>query len=449
MLDSATDLSRLTVSEAAEKIAQGEIRSTDLVEACLARIAERDDEVRAWTHLDPDYARQKAQEADEARSTGQGIGPLHGVPIGIKDICDTADMPTEYGSAIFKGKQPEADASLVKALRDAGAIIMGKTVTTELAVMHPGKTRNPINPEHTPGGSSSGSAAAVADHMIPAAIGSQTGGSVLRPAAFCGVVGFKPTFGLISRFVVISQSPPLDTMGVIARTVDDAALVADCLSAFDPRDTGMWPRSRPPLYQTAIQEPPVTPHIAFVKSPVWDEAEDITKEALGELAEFLGEHCDEVDLPEIFTRGTEWQSVLQLGDIAKNYGPLLDKSPDMMSASLTGYIEDGRKITAVEYNTALEMREVLYAGLDAIFDRYDAILTPAAAGPAPHGLETTGSPIFNKLWTYLGVPAISLPLLEANGLPLGVQLVGPRRDDARLLRSARWLMAHVLSEEKE
>ncbi len=448
MLDTAKDLTRLTASEAAKKINQGQLRSSELVEACLERIADREADVQAWTYLDPDHARQQAREADETYERGAGVGPLHGVPIGIKDICDTSDMPTENGTVLFRGRQPEADAALVAALRDAGAVILGKTVTTELAVMHPGKTRNPTNTAHTPGGSSSGSAAAVADYMIPAAIGSQTGGSVLRPAAFCGVVGFKPTFGLISRFGVLNQSPELDTMGPIVRTVEDAALLANCLSAYDARDPGMWRRSRPPIYQTALQEPPVTPLFAFVKSPVWDEAEEVAKEAFAELVDFLGDDCDEVALPAIFDKGPDWQNAIHLADIAKNYEPLFDKAPDQISKSLTERIENGRKITAVEYNTAREMREVLNAGLEAIFDRYDAILTPAAPGPAPHGLETTGSPNFNKLWTYLHVPAISLPLLEADGMPLGVQLVGQRRDDGRLLRTARWLMAHVLSEEK-
>ena len=207
-----TDLAWLSAADAARLIAKGEITSQMLVQACLERIGEREDTVKAWVHLDADYALAQARERDEWRTEGRSTGPLHGVPVGIKDIIDTADMPTENGTPIHAGRTPGDDAAIVGALRDAGAVIMGKTVTTELAVMTPDKTCNPHNPDHTPGGSSSGSAAAVADGMVPLAIGTQTGGSVIRPAAFCGVVGFKPTFGLISRSGVLNQSPALDIL---------------------------------------------------------------------------------------------------------------------------------------------------------------------------------------------------------------------------------------------
>lgn len=438
------ELTGLTASEAVARINAGEITSVMLVQACLARIAERDEEVMAWEHLNPEYALEQARIADERRALDPATGPLHGVPVGIKDIIDTRDYPTENGTPAHAGRQPGDDAALVSALRDAGAIIIGKTVTTELAVLHPNRTRNPRNSDHTPGGSSSGSAAAVADHMVPLAVGTQTGGSVIRPASFCGVYGFKPTHGMISRTGVLMQSPPLDTIGVFGRSLEDVGLIADCLTAYDPLDSWMRPRSRTRLRETALQEPPVDPVFAFVKSPPWDEfAEDVTKEAFSELAEALGEQCDEVDLPSIFDMGLAMQKLVQTADIAKFYGPLQAKAPDAISKPLTERIENGKSITAVDYNNALDVREALNAGLDEVFERYDAIITPASAGPAPKGLKTTGNPVFNALWTYLGVPCVSLPLLEADGLPFGVQLIGSRHDDARLLRNANWLTRHL------
>lgn len=441
----ANELAGLSATEAARRIAAGEITARELVEACLAQIAAREDAVQAWQHLDPERAREQAARADEWRATGRGFGPLHGVPVGIKDIFDTADMPTENGSAYFAGRQPREDAAVVRALRDAGAVILGKTVTTELAVFHPGKTRNPHNAEHTPGGSSSGSAAAVAASMVPLALGTQTAGSVIRPASYCGVYGFKPTFGLISRRGIIAQSPALDTVGLFARTIDDLALAADCLTAYDPSDRDMWPRSRMAMFAIAREEPPVDPLFAFVKGPAWDQAEQVMVEAFGELRETLGDRCDEVELPEVFAEGLRWQRQIQFADIAKNYGPFIDRAPDMFSPAIKDLVEQGRRVSAVDYNRARDYQEVLNAGLDRIFERYDAIVTPAATGPAPKGLDNTGSPVFCSLWTYCGVPTLSLPLMEADGLPLGVQLVGPRRDDGRLLRTARWL-ERVLTE---
>jgi Asp-tRNA(Asn)/Glu-tRNA(Gln) amidotransferase A subunit family amidase len=435
-----TDLAQMTAAEAAHRIESGDITSEMLVAACLNRIAEREETVQAWQYLDRDFALGQARRADTARASGILNGPLHGVPVGVKDIIDTRDMPTECGSSVFSGRQPRADAAVVSALRDAGAVIMGKTVTTELAAFHPGKTRHPVDPAHTPGGSSSGSAAAVADSMIPLALGTQTAGSVIRPAAYCGVVGFKPSFGLISRFGILSQSPALDTVGMFARTIEDAALLAECLTAYDSRDRDMQPRSRPRLREMAVQEPPVTPMLAYVKSPVWDQADAITGEAFAELVEALGDTCDEIALPDIFANGYTWQRQIQLADIAKSFGPLVDRAPDQVSDVLKKGVAEGRKILATEYNLAREFRGILNGGLDEIFERYDAILTPSTTGPAPKGLQSTGSPVFCALWTYLGVPAVTLPLLTADGLPLGVQLVAGYGDDGRLLRTARWLV---------
>ena len=433
-------LTQMTAIQAAAAIRNGELTSEDLVRACLARIDEVEKTVGAWTYLDPDHAIRQAQAADLARKEGKALGPLHGVPVGVKDIFDTDDMPTEDGTVLHAGRQPLEDSAVVALLREAGAVVMGKTVTTELAVYSPGKTRNPHNPEHTPGGSSSGSAAAVAAHMVPLAVGSQTNGSVIRPASFCGVVGYKPSFGLISRHRVLRQSPPLDTVGIFARTVEDAALLAEPLMAYDPRDPAMRPRARPTLAATASSEPPVEPDIAFVKSPVWNKADDDTREAFEELCGHLGERVREVDLPDVFARAHDWHRDIMEADLAKNFRVDEDKGRDRISPVLREMMDRGKTVSAVAYNEAIEHRAVLEGLLEPIFKQYDAILTPATVGTAPKGLDSTGSPMFCTLWTYCGLPAVSLPLLSgSNGMPMGVQLVGPKGDDARLLRTARWL----------
>ena len=434
-----SSLTTLTAHEAAQQIASGRITSEALVSAVLAEIEARDKDVGAFAFVDPAHALEQARRADRWRGTGNGIGPLHGVPIAIKDIIDTADMPTENGSPIFAGRRPGRDASVVTQLRQAGAVILGKTVTTELALLTPAATRNPVDMGHTPGGSSAGSAAAVAAHMVPAALGSQTAGSVLRPASYCGVYGFKPTFGLVSRSGVLMQSHTLDTMGFLARSVEDLALLTDCLSAVDPADGACFPRSRPRVLDIAMAEPPLPPLLCFVKTPSWDQmAHQGMKEAFAELLAELGAAVEEIEVASL-ADVIEWQRIVQLAENASYYGPLLDKAADRLSEGLRTRLREGSGVPVRDYITAVASREAAHDAVAQLFERYGAILTPAAPGPAPAGLSSTGSPIFNGLWTYLGLPAVSVPLLEVDGLPVGVQLVGARRDDARLLRTARWL----------
>ncbi len=432
---------------AASALAEGRISSEELVAACLERIKIDEERVQAWEFLDPEHALRQARAADLRRGEGKPLGALHGLPVGVKDIIDTEDMPTADGTVLHAGRTPHDDATLVSMLRASGAIIMGKTVTTELATYSPGKTRNPHNPEHTPGGSSSGSAAAVAARMVPLAIGTQTNGSVVRPAAYCGVVGFKPSFGLISRHGVLKQSRPLDQIGVMARSVEDAALLAEQLIGFDVNDPDTRPRARPLLRETAMQEPPVPPTLAFVKTPMWKLADAQCKAAFAELAAHLGERVEEFKLPEGFKDAWKWQQTLMEADLAKNYEHEYQDGRDKLSATLREQIERGRRVRAVDYNKALDHVPALNAALNQLFDlRYEAILTPATTGTAPKGLASTGSPAFCTLWTLCGLPAITLPLMSADGLPLGVQLVGPRGGDARLLRTARWLVGQVQSE---
>lgn len=430
----------MSATAAVAAIGNGELTSETLVEGCLARIEACEDTVGAWTFLDREFALSQARAADQARQLGRPTGPLHGIPVGIKDIFDTEDMPTEDGTPLHAGHRPAADATAVARLRQAGAIILGKTVTTELAAYTPGKTTNPHDPARTPGGSSSGSAAAVAAHMVPLAIGSQTAGSVIRPASFCGVFGFKPTRGLISRHNMLPLSRTLDQIGVFTRTVDDAALLAEALIGFDANDPDTRPRARPTLWKTARQEPPVTPHFGFVKGPAWDKAEDDTRDAFAELADHLGDDIEEITLPPVFADSLDWHSTIMAVEMAGNLEREYAQDGDRLSPRIREIIERGRAVLAVDYTHAVEAIAALNVLLLPVFERCDAILTPAAPGEAPLGLESTGDPAFCAMWTLCGLPAITVPLFEgANGMPMGAQLVGPRGDDARLLRTARWL----------
>ncbi len=288
--------------------------------------------------------------------------------------------------------------------------------------------------------------------MVPAALGTQTNGSVIRPASFCGVVGYKPTHGLISRTGILSQSPFLDTAGVFAGSVEDAAMVAGTLTHYDPADPDMTAKPPPPLHRICCEEPPVTPRLAFVEGPGWEKCEETTREAFAELNEALGSVVDPVGLPEAFGASIDHHRTVMLADLAKSFDAFYRRDPDMLSDVLRGMIEEGQKTLAVDYNRAREWRAVYNDALSELFDEFDAIITPAALGEAPEGLEATGDPVCCTLWTFCGTPAISLPLLAGPaGMPLGVQLVGRRGDDARLLRTARWLVGRLgaLAEESE
>jgi Asp-tRNA(Asn)/Glu-tRNA(Gln) amidotransferase A subunit family amidase len=367
-------------------------------------------------------------------------GPLHGVPVGIKDIFDTKDMPTEDGTPLHRGRTPAYDAAAVSRLREAGAIIMGKTVTTELAVYSPGKTRNPHDPERSPGGSSSGSAAAVAAGMVPLAIGTQTNGSIIRPAAYCGVYGYKPSHGMISRHRVLRLSRRLDHVGVFGRSVEDVALIAQQMMGYDERDPDMRIRPRPDLVTLASEAPPTPPKLAFIRTSAWDEADTEVKQGFDELIDFLGDRVSEVELPELFSRAYEWHRCMMEADLATNLWREYSRGASALSGELARMIERGRQVLAVEYNRAVAGVPTLVSIISEMLLEYDAIMTPAATGEAPVGLQSTGSPIFCTPWSLCGVPAISLPLLEgSHGMPIGVQLVASKGDDGRLLRTARWL----------
>jgi len=431
----------LTASEAAHRMQAGLLTSEELVQACLERIRQVEPTVQAWTFLDEAHALMQAKAADERRRSGVPAGVLNGLPVGIKDIIDTADMPTENGCALHTGRTPREDAAVVAKLRGAGAVILGKTVTTECAYYSPGKTRNPWNPEHTPGGSSSGSAAAVAVSMVPLALGSQTNGSVIRPAAFCGVYGFKPTHGLVPRTGVLELSRTLDHVGCFSRTLEDLALLAEVLAGYHEGDPDTRPRARVPFLQVANEAPPIEPMLAFIKTPHWDRVDADAKEAFGELVGALGQRVEEVELFPSADGAWDWHKTIMEVDMAVSFEREWQQGRDRLSQQLRSLIERGREVRAVDYKRAMRAIAPVIASFDELFmERYDAILTPAAPGVAPKGLGSTGDPRFCTLWTLLGMPALSLPLMRgAGGLPLGVQLVGRRGFDARLMRTARWL----------
>ncbi len=440
----AAELHWLNAVDAAQALREGALSAEMLVKACLERIRAVEPDVQAWAFLDPEHALAQARALDQHRQAGRPLGPLHGIPIGIKDIIDTFDMPTEDGTVLHAGRVPVRDAAVISMLRRAGAVIMGKTVTTELATYAPGKTRNPHHYEHTPGGSSSGSAAAVAAGMVPLALGTQTNGSVIRPAAFCGVIGFKPSHGLIPRTGVLRQSRALDTIGVMARTLPDVALLTECIAGCDDDDPDTRPIARPAFSRMVADEPPLPPRLAFVRTPMWERADAETTAAFDELTTQLADRVEEQTLPAELRSAWDWHRTIMETDIASSFAAEYDRGAEKLSSSLRQQIERGRTTRAVDYLHALAQIPRLNHGFEHVFDQFDGILTASAPGSAPHGLGATGNPVFCTLWTLCGMPAITLPLLTAqNDMPLGVQLVGKRGDDARLLRTARWLTRHL------
>jgi Asp-tRNA(Asn)/Glu-tRNA(Gln) amidotransferase A subunit family amidase len=415
-----SELFRLSAREAAARIAAGKLTAAALVESCLERIRAREAEIGAWAYIDADQALAEARARDQAKSSG----PLHGIPIGVKDIMDTADMPTGYGSRAYRGFRPAADAACVALARAAGAVILGKTVTTEFAALSPGRTRNPHHPAHTPGGSSSGSAAGVADFMMPVAFGTQTAGSVLRPASFCGVVGLKPSFGLIATAGTKPLSPSLDTIGGFARNVADVALFIAALT------------DRPELVPKA---PAAAPRIGIYRPAPWNEAQPATLAALDAARERLGRAgariAERAAFPA-FDGLVAAQSTIMSYEAARNLAwERLNRAKEIMPRT-TAMLAEGLTVTPAAYDAARHAATEARAKLGDFFGEFDAMLVPAAPGEAP-AIATTGDPVFNRPWTLLHLPCIALPGQRGPaGLPVGVQLVGRPGEDARLLAVA-------------
>jgi Asp-tRNA(Asn)/Glu-tRNA(Gln) amidotransferase A subunit family amidase len=421
----ARRLNELSAAEIAGRIAAREITAEEVVGDCLARIEAREAAIHAFAHVDPELALRQARELDG----GPVRGALHGVPIGIKDVIDTADQPTQMGSPIYRDHRPACDAACVALLRAAGAIILGKTVTTEFAGMTAGPTVNPHNPAHTPGGSSSGSAAAVADFMLPAALGTQTGGSVLRPAAYCGVIGYKPTFGAFNRAGLKFAAESLDTIGLMARSIDDVELITSVLLGGKPGSS------------VALD---AAPKIGLCRTPLWDTAEPETKHAVEDAAARLaqaGAQLREVALPEDFAglRAAARETINNY-ERSKSMAAEWASHRDLISAKLRRCIELGMEMPYQDYLAAIRLGESCRARLGAVLEGFDLLLAPCVKGEAPAGLDSTGDPSFQAIWTILHVPTMSLPTHRGPiGLPVGIQLIGRRHDDQRLFAGARWM----------
>lgn len=431
----ASRIPPLTATEACQRFQAGTLSPQTLLQDCLEAIAAREPTIHAWQHLAVDAAWQQA----EALQQSDRQMPLWGVPVGVKDIIATADMPTEWGTPIYQGRRFTEDAVVVKRLRNAGAIILGKTVTTEYASGIPAATTNPWNPAHTPGASSSGSAAAVAAGMVPVAIATQSVGSILRPAAYCGIWGFKPSFGTVSRTGVMPVHRDLDHVGLMARSIDDLARVSSVLTQ-DHQDPDSW--------QGHIDFQPQSPaRVALVRGPFWTQVEPEAQQVVLQQAEAIaqaGSELLDIQLPPEFDAYPRHVDALLTAGLAVNHGEDLDTRGEQMSAKLRSLIEQGRSLPPLATAQARRAASPYHQYFAELFARVDAVLTPVTSGTAPQGLENTGSPLFCALWTLCGLPAVSIPITTAaNGLPLAVQLVGWRGQDSKLLSIAAWLAQHA------
>ncbi|HYL23656.1 MAG TPA: amidase [Burkholderiales bacterium] len=414
-------LSEITGAEAARRLAASETTSEALVHACLERIAERDEQVRAWAFIDRAAALAQARALDRMPRRSR----LHGVPFGIKDIIDTADLPTEYNSPIYRGHRPQADAACVTLLKQAGCVILGKTVTTEFANNHPSQTRNPHHSAHTPGGSSSGSAAAVADFMVPLALGTQTGGSVIRPAAYCGTYAIKPSFGAINRAGTKFLAESLDTIGIFGRSAEDLALALEVLTGRTPTSNSRKPR------------------IGLCRTPRWplaDPAVQATVEQAARTLQRAGAAVRDFELPagsaDLFDR----HKVIMGYETARALGWEYWNHREQLSPTLRARLDEGWKVPREDYDAMRELARRLRRQLSAALREVDFLLTPSAPSEAPASLASTGDPVFNRAWTLLGVPCVTLPRGKgAHGLPLAVQLVGAHESDLQLLGWAEWV----------
>lgn len=415
-------LHELGAAQAAALLQRRELKAEDLVRACLERVAARDDDIHAFTHVDAVSALAQARALD----AGPVRGPLHGLPLGVKDLFDTTDLPTAYGSALYAHHRPAADAASVTLCREAGAVVLGKTVTTEFAYFTPGPTVNPHNALHTPGGSSSGSAAAVAVHMVPLALGTQTAGSIIRPAAYCGVVGYKPSLGRVVHAGVKSLSPTLDVIGGFGRSVEDAALLGAVL-------TGDLRLMENHLHGTL--------RIGLFPSPSWPEADADTQRAWAQATQALAknsDHCQDQALVQDFGKLIQLQKDVMSYEMARSLSFERLRHREALSPALQTLLDTGMAISGAQHAANLQRTADWRLRIDALFERHDVLLTPSTTGAAPEGLAATGDPLFCRSWSLLGLPAVHLPLMRnAKGLPVGLQLVGRMGEDHKLLAAAR------------
>jgi len=422
-------LHQLDAWQAAQGLARREILAVDLLRACLDRIEAREPQVHAFVRIDADAALRQAAALD----AGPVRGPLHGLPLGVKDLLDTVDLPTGYGSPIYSGHQPLADAAAVAMCLDAGAVLAGKTVSTELANMSPGITCNPHQLAHTPGGSSSGSAAAVADGMLALALGTQTAGSLIRPAAYCGVVGYKPSHNRVSRAGVKSLSETLDTIGGFGRSVRDVALLGAVLTGDDR------------LADPRHFEAPGTPRVGLCQTPEWPQADPDTQQAWAQADKALAGWTQKLVLPSELSHLVSLQKAVQAFETARSLQPEYRCHKNQLSDALLALIEDGLRISGQTHAENLQAVARHRQQADALFSDCDVLLAPSTIGQAPAGLDTTGDPLFCRSWTLLGLPCVHLPFANSRqGLPVGLQLVGRYGEDHRLLAAAHLVHARLL-----
>ena len=427
-------------TELVEKIKNGEVSSKALCEVYINRIEKFEKKVCAWAFFDKKKLLEKAEEADTYRSSGKPLGPLHGIPVALKDIIGTYDMPTECGTKLRKGKSLSQDSEVANLIKNSGAILMGKTVTTELAYFDPGKTKNPHDYTRTPGGSSSGSAAAVASFMAPLSVGTQTNGSVIRPASYCGVVGYKPSFGLISRTGILKQSSFLDQVGVFSRTVEDAAYFSKVLIKKDLYDYDTVHYSADNMMDELNKELEFEPKFIFYKTESWKKISKKNQEIFNYFIKSFKKNIEVFDEPSYFKDISKYHKIIHETDMARSFSDYYRLSKKSLGKNLVKAIERGKKYSAYEYGEAIDFRSRAYESYKEVFDDYYGIITPSALGVADKGLASTGSPELSTIWTYMGLPTLNLPVLTGeNNLPLGLQIIGNKFDDLRFLKYAKWL----------
>jgi Asp-tRNA(Asn)/Glu-tRNA(Gln) amidotransferase A subunit family amidase len=435
-----TDIFSLSLEQLAAKIKDAQLSSVEVCEKYIERINKFEKDVKAWAHFDKKVLLEKAAEADEHRKSGKPVGSLHGVPIAVKDIIGTVDMPTECGTVIRKGKSYSQNAEIIDLIHSSGAIVMGKTATSELAYLGPSSTTNPHDKTRTPGGSSSGSAASVASFMAPASVGSQTGGSIIRPASYCGVVGYKPSYGLISRNGVLRTSYSLDHIGMFGRKVEDVAMLAKVLIKKDKFDPATIHYSTENILNETKKGPLFEPKFIFYKTDHWKIIDKKSKESFEYFIKSFKKNIEIFDTPSYFKDIHKYHQIIHETDLANNFSVYFKKFKKKLSKYMQDAITRGNKYSAKEYAEAIDFMKRSYESYQEVFEDYHGVLSPSSPGVAPKGLKSTGTAEFNKVWSYLGTPCISLPLLEGeNNLPLGVQLIGDKYDDHRFLGVAKWL----------
>jgi len=418
------ELNKLGAKQVADLVASKKASAEEVVTACIARIEERESDVGVFQYFDGDYALNQARALDN----GPAKGLLHGVPLGIKDIIDTRDMPTGNGSRVYPDRQPISDASCVALSREAGAVILGKTVTTEFAYYFPGKTKNPNNLKHTTGGSSMGSAAGTADHMFPLGFGSQTAASVTRPAAYCGTIGYKATTGDFDLQGVCGLAASYDTLGFLCRELEDISLMRAALIGDTP---------------VVARADSASLRVGFVRTPLWDQADDATRRALESAAEKLageGAEVTEPELPAEFDELADTHKLVMSFDAARARAYEYTCHPDKLSPQFTDLMEVGRAVSYEDYRAAQARSVACRHQIADLMAGFDILLAPSAPGEAPEGLSATGDPMFSRMWTLLYVPSVTLPVAKGDsGLPIGVQIIGKHHEDGALISDAQWV----------